>query len=176
MPHDRQHLFIGNRDQGIHVLLQVLDTMHGQVHALLPLEREGLRHHCDREGPLLPGQFGYDRRGPGSGSATHARGDENHVGTVDGIGNPVPVLHGRLAADFGIGARPESLGQVFTQLQDGRCIGARQHLRVGIGVDEIDAIQIRSQHVFDGVTAATANADDLDHRLLAYRLNQFKHF
>jgi hypothetical protein len=42
---------------------------------------------------------------------------------------------------------------------------AVERLRVGIGGDEIDAIDALADHVIDGVATGTADTDHLDHRI-----------
>ncbi len=70
---------------------------------------------------------------------------------------------------FGCGAsdlRPracaEALGDLEAQLDP--AIGRRgvERLRVSIGDDEIDALDVSAHHVGDGVTARAADADDAD--------------
>ena len=40
--------------------------------------------------------------------------------------------------------------------------GGVQRLRVGVGDDEIDALDVGAHHVGDGVSAGSADADDAD--------------
>jgi hypothetical protein len=42
---------------------------------------------------------------------------------------------------------------------------AAKRLRVGIGGDEVHAIDALADHVIDGVATGSADADDLDHRI-----------
>jgi len=53
--------------------------------------------------------------------------------------------------------------------------GGTQRLRIGVGADEIDTLDFSAQHVLNGVAATAANADHLDHRVLAIRFHHFKH-
>ena len=78
---------------------------------------------------------------------------------LDHFLNPVAVLHRSLAADLGIGARPEALGDIAADLERRSDIGALQSLRVRISANEIHAIDSRSDHVLDRVTAATTDTD-----------------
>ena len=43
----------------------------------------------------------------------------------------------------------------------------RQRLEIGVGDDELDAVEAGAHHAVDGVAAAAADADDLDARALA---------
>ena len=51
-------------------------------------------------------------------------------------------------------------------------VAHEQRLRVGVHRDELDALQARVDHPVDGVAAAAADADDLDHREVVLRLAQ----
>ena len=46
-------------------------------------------------------------------------------------------------------------------------VGVLERLRVGVGADEVDALDVGADHVVDGVAAAAADADDLDDGALA---------
>ena len=56
-------------------------------------------------------------RGAGAGAAAHARGDEQHVGAVDQLGDAVAVLVRRVAADLGPRACAEPARQAAAELQ-----------------------------------------------------------
>ena len=65
---------------------------------------------------------------------------------------------------FGIGAGAEPLGQLGADLQLDRRRIQLQRLQVGVGDDELDAVEPGRHHAVDGVAAAAADADDLDAR------------
>ena len=50
-----------------------------------------------------------------------------------------------------------------------------ERLRVGVDADEIHTFDARGDHVRDGVAAAAAHADHLDHSALAVGIHQFEH-
>ncbi len=50
-------------------------------------------------------------------------------------------------------------------------VAHRERLRVGVRGDELDPAQARVDHPADGVGAAAADADDLDHREIAAALS-----
>ena len=72
-----------------------------------------------------------------------------------------------LAAHFGIGARPQAIGQLDAELD--LHFGARhlQRLQVGVGHHKIDAFQIGVDHAVDGIAAAATHADYLDLGVIA---------
>ena len=74
----------------------------------------------------------------------------------------VGVLERRGTSDVRIGARAEPFRQLAANLQlDRRAIGA-ERLQIGVGDDELDAVEARAYHPVDGVAAAASDADDLD--------------
>jgi hypothetical protein len=73
------------------------------------------------------------------------------------------VVLGGLAADLGIRARAEPAGEVATDVELDVRVGHQQRLRIGVDRDELHAAQTRVDHAVDGVDAAAADPDDLDH-------------
>ena len=73
-------------------------------------------------------------------------------------------LFGGGAADFGPRAGAEALGDLEPELD--AAVGGRsvERLRVGVGDDEVDALDVGAHHVGDGVAAGPADADDADPR------------
>ena len=86
------------------------------LHAPRALERERLGDDADRERALVARDLRDDRRRAGAGAAAHAGGDEHHVGALQRLGDALRVLERRLAADLGVGARAEALGEVRAEL------------------------------------------------------------
>ena len=74
-------------------------------------------------------------------------------------------LFGGGAADLGPRAGAEALGDGDAELDAAVGERLRQRLRVGVGDDELDALQVGADHVVDGVAAGAADADDGDPRL-----------
>jgi hypothetical protein len=167
----RQQFLVGNRDQRIDVLAEFGDAMVGDRHALDALHQERLGHDGDCQNAELLRHLGHDRRGARPGAATHARGDEQHVGTLDDLVDPVAILHRGLAADVGVGTRAETLRNVATDLQCRAHACAVQCLRVRVGTNEIDALDTGVDHVRNCVATAAAHADYLDYCALAVRIH-----
>ena len=160
-----------------HVLRQFLDALERDLHAPAALERERLGDHRHGQDAQLLGQLRDHRRGAGAGAAAHAGGDEHHVGAVERLADALAVLERGLAADFGIGAGAQALGDVAAELQHAAWRrGCLERLRVGVGADELDAVDAGADHVGDGVAAAAADADDLDDRVGCEPFDQFEHF
>ena len=73
------------------------------------------------------------------------------------------VLLGGLAADLGVGAGAEPTRELAAEVELHVGVAHEQRLRVGVDRDELDALQAGVDHAVDGVAAAPADADDLDH-------------
>ena len=89
-------------------------------------------------------------------------GDEHHVRAVERFENFLRVFERGFAADLGIGARAQSLGQLRAELQLHRRLRKLQRLQIGIGGDEFDALDLGADHAVDGVRTAASHADHFD--------------
>ena len=69
------------------------------------------------------------------------------------------------AADFGLRAGAETFGHLRAHLDDAFGLRQRERLRVGIGDDEVDALQTGRDHVVDRIAAGTADAEHGNSRL-----------
>ena len=128
------------------------------------LEVEGAGDHAHGEGAdLLLGDLGDHRRGAGAGAAALAGGDEDHVRALERLLDLVAALVGRAVPDLGVRAGAEPARELVADLQLDVGVAHLQRLGVGVDRDELDALQARVDHAVDGVGAAAADADDLDH-------------
>src|SRR5439155_16150819 len=114
------------------------------------------------------GDLGDDRSAAGPRSATHAGGDEDHVGFFERLVQLLAVVLGGLATNTGIGAGPETLRDLVTDANFVRRVREEQRLSVGVHRDELDTHQLRSDHAFDGVRSAAADTDDLVESVFFY--------
>ena len=112
-----EEALVGNRDDRVDALAQLVEAALGLQLALAPLEAERLGDDGDGQRAELAGQAGDDRRGAGAGAAAEAGGHEDHVRAVERFDQLVGVLEGRLPADVRIGAGAEALGQLRADLQ-----------------------------------------------------------
>ena len=128
------------------------------LHPVLALEVEGLGDDADRQDALLAGGAGDHRCGAGAGAAAHAGGDEHHVGAADLLDDLLQGFFGGDAADVRPRAGAEALGDGDAELDAAFGAGLRQRLRVGVGDDELDALQRRADHVVDGIAAGAADS------------------
>src|ERR1035437_1868104 len=81
------------------------------------------------------------------------------------IADLVDRLFGGGTADFGLRAGAETLGHLRAHLDDALGFRRRERLRVGIGDDEVDALQTGRDHVVDRIAAGTADAEHGNPRL-----------
>ena len=134
-------------------------------HAALALELERLGDDADGEDAGLARRARHDRRRAGAGAAAHAGGDEGHVRAGEMVGDLVDRLLGGGAADLRLRAGAEPLRDRHAHLDEAVGLGHGERLRVGVGDDEVDALQARLDHVVDRVAAGAADAEDGDPRL-----------
>src|SRR5207302_407669 len=101
-------------------------------------------------------------RSTGARAAAKSGRDEDHVGAVERLDDLVRVLQRRLPSDVRVGAGAESLRQLAADLQLDRRGTGPERLQIGVGDDELDAVETDLHHAVDGVAAAAADADDFD--------------
>ena len=106
--------------------------------------------------------MGDHRRGAGAGAAAHAGGDEDHVLVFQFGHYLADRLFGGGAPDIGFRTRAKALGNGLAKLDALVGVGQLKRLCVGIGDNEIDAMQIRLDHIVHGVAAGAANPDHGD--------------
>ena len=162
---DPEQVLVRDDDERVDALLQFGDAGLGDAHAAQALEMERLGDDADRQDADLAGDPGDDGRGAGAGSAAHAGGDEHHVDALEMVANLVDDLLRRGAPDLGLRAGAEALGDLHAHLDDALGLGQGQRLRVGVGDDEVDALQAGLDHVVDGIAARAAHTEHGDARL-----------
>ena len=158
----QEQVLVGDDDQRIDVLLQLVDARFGRAHAARAFEQERLGHDADGQHALLARRFCDDGCGAGPGAAAHAGCDEDHVDAVHRVFDLFDRFFSRGLAHFGARARTEAARDVGAELDP--LVGRRgtQSLRVGIGDDELDAFDLCLHHVGDRVAAGTTDAHDHD--------------
>ena len=89
-------------------------------------------------------------------------GDEDHVGALERVADLLGVLDRGLAADVGVGAGAEALGELAADLDLDRGAVRSQRLQVGVDRDELDALQPRRDHPAHRVSTTPTHAHHLD--------------
>ena len=128
----------------------------------LPSKANGLVTTATVSAPISLASDAMIGRRAGAGAAAQAGGDEHHVGAFQRFDDLVGILERGLAADFGIRARAQAIGQLHAKLQLHRRVRHAQRLQIGVGDDELDAFHAGIDHAVDRVAAAAAHADHLD--------------
>ena len=128
----------------------------------LPSNANGLRDDGHRQDAELFRDLRDHGRRARAGAAAHPGRQEQHVGAGDQLRDAIAILHRGLPADFGIGARAETLGDVRPELQLNLRLIAFERLCIGVRDDELHALHALRDHVVDRVAAAAAHADHLD--------------
>ena len=98
---------------------------------------ERLGHHADGQDPRFARGLGDDGGGAGAGAAAHAGGDEHHVRAHEIFADLLHHLLGSGAADLGLRAGAEPLGDLHAHLHDAFRLRRGERLGVGIGDDEV---------------------------------------
>ena len=147
------------------MLAEALDALLGLAKAHVAFKRKRSGDDSNGEDSEFARGFGNNGSGSRTGSATHARGDENHLGLgSEGGLNLFVALEGGLLADFGVRAGSEAFSEGRAELNFGLYGAVGQRLSVGVADDEIHSANALVLHVVDGVRAAAAYAYNLDRR------------
>ena len=140
--------------------------MLGLQHAALTFKSKGLGDNGNRERAELSGERRDDGSGPAARAPAEAGRDEDHVRAFERLDNAVRILERRLAANLGIGAGTQALGELRAELELGGSLAEFERLQVGIGGDEFDALDLRADHAVHGIAAATADTNNFNFRAL----------
>ena len=161
---DLEEAVVRHDDERVDLFLELRDARLGLLLTAAALERERLRHDTDGQRADRLGDLRDDRRAAGARAAALAGGDEDHVGAAQRLFDLFGVVLRRAATHLGVGACAESARELATDVELDVGVAHQQRLRVGVDRDELDAAQAEVDHAVDGVHAAAADADDLDHR------------
>ena len=153
-----------DHDQRVDLVRELADPLLGLAAAAAPLEAERPRDDADGQRLELARELGDDRRGAGARAAALAGGDEDHVGALQRLLQLVAALHAGGVADGRVGAGAQPARRLGADVDLHVGVAHQQRLRVGVDGDEFDAREARVDHAVDGIRAAAADADDLDHR------------
>ena len=135
----------------------------GLVTSALALEGERPGHHADGQRAELAGNCRDDGRSAGARATAFTGSDEHHVGAAQQLLDVVLGILGGLAPDLRVGAGAQPAGGVTADVELDVGIAHQQRLRIGVDGDELDALEALLDHPVDGIDAATADADHLDH-------------
>ena len=157
---DAGDLVVGDDDQRIDVFFEIFKPLDRVVHALFAFEIEGLGDDGDGQDLEVACDLRDDRCSARTGTAAHARRDEEQVGVLDRLGERFFALLGSRPAHFGISTRAETLGKSGPDLDLVFRLGQQEDLLVRIDGDIARALDARLDHTVDRVVARAADADD----------------
>src|SRR5690606_28099207 len=166
----RQQAVVGNDDERVALVAQLLDPLLGLDLPPLALEGERPGDHADGQRPEAAGDVGDHRRPAGAGAATLPAGDEHHVGALEDLLDLVAVVLGGAPPDLRVGPGAEPPGQLAPHVQLDVRVAHQQRLGVGVDGDELHALEPDLDHAVDGVDTASTDADDLDDREIVVRV------
>ena len=158
--HDLKKPVIGDYDQSIDVLLDVLDTNESSLHAALSLKAERLCHYADSEDAHFLRDPCNDGSSSGSCAAAHTAGNEYHIRTLESLSDLISTLFRCLLTNLRIRTGAKALRQLLTDLQQSGSPAKVQSLNISVDTDEFHTYNIYIHHSVNSVVACTANAND----------------
>ncbi len=156
------------------MLAQLFNTGLGSFHAFNAFKREWFGDYRYSQNAHFFGDLSYHWSCSSTGTTTHAGSNEHHIGTINHVHDALTIFQCSLTADIRVGTRAQTFRDISTQLQLGSCRAFTQCLGIGIGTDEVYALNLVNHHVFQGVTATTADTDYFDDGVFCICINQFK--
>ena len=151
--------------------MQLVHALLGLPHPLGPLEQEWLCDNADSQHAKVARRLGNDRGGARARAAAHSGGDEAHVRAGQVLDDFLDGFLGSGGPDLGARARAQPLGDLHSHLNADSRVRLLQRLRIGVGHDEINAVQLLVDHVVDGVAPRSAYAEhsELGFEFLPFR-------
>ena len=154
------------------MLSQASNSLIGLTHPPATFESEGFGDDANSQCTTFLGDFCDDGRSAGSCAATHACGNEDQIGPLDGLLKIGPGFFSRFLADAGIATSAEPPCEGLTKLDAMHRSGLDQGLRISVQNPIGHPIEITDDHAVHSVAATTTNTDDFNAGRLA-RKNSF---
>ena len=126
-------VLVGQDDDGVADALEGFEAFLGLGGAVVALEIEGQGREREDEQPLFAGDAGEDGRDAGAGAAAEPDDQQQQLVPGDQGAQGIGVFLGRHAADVGVAAGAEALGDLLAD--DERAGNAALGERAGVGVD-----------------------------------------
>ncbi len=143
-------------------------------HTLLAFEVEGLGYYCYGQDAQIFGNFRNDRRSARTCTTAHTGSDKHHVCAIQGGAQRFAVFIRCVTAYFRVSTGAKAFSDPATNLDSLSYCRLTQCLSIGIYRKEFHTFDALAHHVFDGITTATADADDFNHRVIG-QFHRFKH-
>ena len=164
-----QEAIVGDHNEGVDFFAQLFHTCIRLRSTAISFEGEGTSDDTDGQCTRGARNLCNDGGSARTGTAAFTRGHEDHVCPLEGFGDFLNVVFGRLATDRGICTGAEAVREIATDIKLGFCIGHEQSLRVRVHGDKFNALQAHFNHSIDGVHTATTDSDDLNNRQMILR-------
>ena len=97
---DELQALVGDDDQRVDVHHQGGNALLGLCHLALAFEGKGLRDDADGQDAEVMRGLGHDGGCTRAGAAAHTGGDENHLRTLQGVGDLILAFLGSALADL----------------------------------------------------------------------------
>ena len=159
---DAEEVLVRHDDHRVDMFLNLGQTVLGEGHAAGAFKAERLGHNGDRQHAHFAGNARNDRGCASTGSATHAGSNEDHVSVLQFLANILDGFLGGFRADVGPRACAKAGSRFRAQLDAVFRLGSGKGLRIRIGYDELNALQVGLDHIVDSVASGTAYAKDQD--------------
>ena len=111
-----QELIIRYNNEGIHVLLQELDSKFCMLAAFFSFKTERLGYYPYRKNPHVLGDFSDDRRSTCSCASSHTACHEDHVGSCNEFLQIFQIFFCRFLPYFRVPAGTQTFRQFFSDL------------------------------------------------------------
>ena len=171
---EAEQVLVWNDDQRIDDLLQSFNALFGLPHTLGALELERLGHDAHGEHAQLARGLRNDRRCAGARAAAHAGCDEAHMCADEMVDD----FFDRLFSSEGPDSRARPGTQPFGGLRAHLDAGLRpvllQCLRIGVGHDKFNPVELFVDHVVDCVAARATNAKNGNTGLQLFLIGHLK--
>ncbi len=159
-----ENFIVRNRDERINFSFKQFKRLISIFPALCTFKTERTRHDTDRQDTHAACQLRNDRHRPCSRTATETRRDEEHVRPFKLLLELFHRFFRGTLADLRIRPRTKTARGSAT---DRDLLGRRivvERLDIGIHSNEFNAADLAGHHAGNRIGAATADADDADHR------------
>ena len=161
---DLEKLIIRNDDQCVNILLQFINTAEGIGHTLLCLKTERLCNNTYCQASEFLCDSRNDRCTACACAATHTACYEDHICSAENLLDFLSTLVCGLLTNFRLCSCAETLGDLFTDLNNCRSFAEIKCLLIRIYSYKLDASNGFIDHAVYSVVACTPNAYNYNSR------------
>ena len=158
-----QQLVVRDDDEGIDLVAQIVNALLGLGGPTVALKGERAGDNTNRQSAEGSSDLSDDGSSTSAGSAALTSGDENHVGTFEGLLDLVSMVLGSLASLIRVSAGSQTSSEVPADVKLNVGVAREEGLGIGVDGEELDSLEPRLDHAVHGIATATAYPHDLDH-------------